>query len=172
MREKGVNELFTAAKRLYEKYGTQIKLDIVGFFDYEDFSSQISELEALGIAKYHGFQPDPRDFYAKADCIVVPSYHEGMSNVLLESAAMGRPVITTRIPGCLEAVDPDVSGYLCEPKDDETLFDCMEKIFLLPPADRAAMGEAGRRKMEREFDRQAVVQQILHTIQLSNGSNP
>ncbi len=115
MQEKGIDELFQAVRRLH-KEGAEFFLDIVGFYE-DGYIEQVEELEALGICKFHGFQPDPRPYYAAADCIVMPSYHEGMSNVLLEAAATGRPLITSDIPGCREAVDKDLSGYTCPCRD-------------------------------------------------------
>lgn len=169
MREKGIYELFSAIRQLHGKYGARVKLDIVGFFDYEDFTEQIKELEALGIAEFHGFQADPRPFYAKADCVVVPSYHEGMSNVLLEAATMGRPLITTNIPGCREAVDPNRTGLLCEMKDSESLYDCLEKMYLMTREDRMAMGIAGHEKMKKEFDREHVVASLVRAMDPESG---
>jgi glycosyltransferase involved in cell wall biosynthesis len=87
-----------------------------------------------------------------------------MSNVLLEAAATGRPVITSDIPGCREAVDPDVSGMLCKVQDPDTLYDCMERMLKLPAASRAAMGIAGRGKMEREFAKEQVVAETIQGI--------
>ena len=172
MMEKGVNELLAAAKLLFEQYGSRFRLDIVGFFDDEDFSAPIRELEELGVAVFHGFQSDPKPFYSAADCVVVPSYHEGMSNVLLEASAMARPLITTDIPGCREAVDPGENGLLCQPKDTQSLYGCMERMLLMSPAERQAMGLAGRRKMELEFDRETVVARVLQTLHRTQGANP
>ncbi len=70
---------------------------------------------------FHGFQEDPRPYYEKAHCVVLPSYHEGMSNVLLEAAATGRALITTDIPGCKESLDDGVNGYLTDLKDTDDL---------------------------------------------------
>ena len=165
MREKGIAEVLDAARQLHQKYGPRFVLDIVGFFDYEDFSAQFKELEELGIVRFHGFQPDPRPYYAQTECLVMPSYHEGMSNVLLEAATMGRPLITTDIPGCREAVEANVTGLLCQAKDTKTLFECMEKMLLMPREDRAAMGMAGRDKMIREFDREYVVEKIVRILE-------
>ena len=166
MHEKGVDELFACAKELYAKHGKKFILDIVGFFDYEDYTDKIRELESMGIAQYHGFQTDPRPYYAQADCVIVPSYHEGMSNVLLEAAAMGRPLIATDIPGCRETIVPSQSGLLCQVRDVTSLFHAMDQMMQLSPDERAEMGLKGRRHMEDKFDRQSVVQKILNTLPL------
>lgn len=162
MREKGIDELFRAA-RLLRQAGVDFTLDLVGFYE-DEYKQEVEQLGREGIARFHGFQQDPRPFYAAADCVVMPSYHEGMSNVLLEAAAMARPVITTAIPGCREAVQEGVSGFLCRPRDTEDLLRAMQEMARLPREQRAAMGEAGREKMERQFDKKQVVQTTLHAI--------
>ena len=160
MKEKGMDELFSAVRRLHSEE-KPFFLDLVGFYE-DGYKAQVEELEAMGICKYHGFQSDPRPYYAAADCVVLPSYHEGMSNVLLEAAATGRPLITSNIPGCREAVDENITGLLCPARDDETLYQAMDQMIRTPASDRAAMGIAGREKMQRQFDKTAVVN---HTIQ-------
>lgn len=97
MKEKGMDELFYAAKELQRKE-VPFVLDLVGFFE-DEYKEKIDKLVDAKIAVFHGFQEDSRPYYAMADCVVLPSYHEGMSNVLLEAAATGRPVITSNIPG-------------------------------------------------------------------------
>ena len=126
----------------------------------------IRKLEKEGLAVFHGFQKDPRPFYAMADCVVMPSYHEGMSNVNLEAAASGRPVITSDIPGCREAVEDGVTGILCRKRNTEDFALAMQEMLDRAPEEREAMGLAGRKKMEREFDRQAVIRATLNAIGL------
>lgn len=163
MKEKGIDELFAAMRRLHKELGGKVQLDLVGFFD-DDYEAQVNGLIADGIAVFHGFQTDPRPYYAEADCVVLPSYHEGLSNVLLEAAAMGRPVITSSIHGCKETVDNNVSGLLCQAKDADDLFDQMRHMALLSRAERQHMGLAARRKVELEFDKQTVVQKTTQAI--------
>ena len=117
-----------------------------------------------GIAVFHGFQEDPRPYYAKADCVVLPSYHEGMSNVLLEAAATGRPLITSDIPGCREAVEDGKSGFLCKAQDEDDLLRKMQKFVNLTRQEREEMGRCGRRKMELEFDKKDVVVKTIGAI--------
>lgn len=159
MREKGMDELFTAIEQLE---GNCI-LDLVGFYE-DGYENRVKNLEERRLVRSHGFQADPRPYYAMADCIVMPSYHEGMSNVNLEAAAVGRPVITTDIPGCREAVEDGVTGFLCRKGDVEALERCMEKMLQMDPADRMAMGKSARHKMESEFDKRQVVMMTIQTI--------
>lgn len=159
MKEKGMDELFAAARRLHSE-NSNFVLDLVGFFE-DEYKAQVGQLETEGIAIFHGFQEEPRSFYAAADCVVLPSYHEGMSNVLLEAAATGRPVITSDIPGCREAVEQDISGLLVKAKDSETLYQAMKQVMEMSREERAAMGLAGRKKMEQEFGKERVVADTL-----------
>lgn len=159
MREKGMDELFAAARRLHGE-GHRFVLDLVGFFE-DEYKAQVEQLQADGIAVFHGFQAEPRPFYAAADCVVLPSYHEGMSNVLLEAAAIGRPVITSDIPGCREAVEDGVSGYLCRVRDADSLYAAMRRFLELDTAARAAMGAAGRELAETRFDKNQVVAETI-----------
>lgn len=165
MKEKGIDELFSAIRRLHGELGSRVVLDLVGFFD-DDYEAQVKALEADGIAVFHGFQTEPRPYYAEADCVVLPSYHEGMSNVLLEAAATGRPVITSRIHGCMEAVAEDESGLLCEPKNADSLYEAMARFMTLSREQRSAMGRAGRAHMEAMFDKKKVVAQTLRALGL------
>ena len=163
MKEKGVDELFTAMRRLYNEYGNAVQLDLVGFFD-DDYEEEVNALVEDGIAVFHGFQTNPVPYYVSADCVILPSYHEGLSNVLLEAAAIGRPVITSDIHGCKEAVDPGISGLLCRVKDADDLYRKMRQIVNMRRPEREAMGLAARQKVEREFDKKMVVQKTTDAL--------
>lgn len=163
MKEKGVDELFAAAKKLKKKYQDKIIFDLVGFFE-DEYKETVEKLAEEGIVNFHGFQPDPKPFYAVSHCVVLPSYHEGMSNVLLEAAATGRALITSNIPGCREAVEDGKNGYLCAKMDAESLEACMEKFVLLSFEKRKHMGIAGRQKMEEEFDKRGVVRRTVEAV--------
>ena len=170
MKEKGVDEFFAAARALKAHHGDRVKFDLVGFFE-EAYKETVESLVSDGIAVFHGFQENPRPYYAAAHCVVLPSYHEGMSNVLLEGAATGRAVITSDIPGCREAVDEGVSGLLAAVKDAKDLERSMETFVALEPSERAAMGRKGREKMAREFDRESVIEAVIKALQISNISD-
>ena len=166
MKEKGIDELLTAFCFLHHKYGSRVLLDVVGFFE-EAYREKLRQLTSLGIVIFHGFQKDPIPFYCNSDCVLLPSYHEGMSNVLLEAAAIGRPVISSDIPGCREAVLDKVSGYLCQPGNSQSLYQKMDAFIQLDEEHRILMGLAGRQHMEVNFDRRNVVaktSQILRTM--------
>ena len=161
-KDKGIDELLDAIKTLYDDC-YEVRLDLIGFCD-DDYKEQIDALHQAGIVFYHGFQEDPRPFYAKTDCVVLPSYHEGMSNVLLEGAATGRPVITCFIPGCREIVEHEVTGLTCRPRDKYGLYEAMRIFASMPWEARREMGLAGRARMEAYFDKQIVVEDTMNAI--------
>ena len=165
MKEKGVDEFFTAAKTIKAEFGEKVAFDVVGF--YEDaYKGTVDQLVADGVINFHGFQTDVHPFYKAADCVVLPSYHEGMSNVLLEGAATGRALITSDIPGCREAVEDGVSGYLCPVQDAEALYEAMRRFVELPESWRGEMGRRGRERMEQRFSKTAVVAETIKHLEI------
>ena len=149
-----------AAKAIKKKY-PQTRFHICGFCEqaYED---QIKELEKAGIIIYHGLVVDMREIYEQVHCTVHPTYYpEGLSNVLLESAASGRPIITTNRSGCREVVDDGVNGYVVKEQDSKDLIEKIEKFMKLSWNDKKQMGLAGRQKVEKEFNRQIVIEKYL-----------
>lgn len=163
MREKGVDELFAAAKRMKQEYGDGVEFHIVGSFE-EGYKPLMDELEKAGVVQYHGYQSDMKRFYAMASCVVLPSYHEGMSNVLLEAAASGRPLITSDIPGCREALEDGNSGYLCPAKDANALYGAMQRVMELSVEQRSEMGCRGRKRMVKMFDKLLVINKTMNNL--------
>lgn len=164
MREKGVEELFTAMERLRGE-GYDCTLDLLGGYE-ENYEPAIRSGEGAGWLRYHGYQKDVRPFIAASHCFVLPSYHEGMANTNLECAAMARPLITSDIPGCREAVEKDVSGFLCAARSSESLYGEMKRFLQLTREERVEMGLAGRRRMEEVFDKKKVVAETLAGLEL------
>ena len=162
MKEKGMDELFGAVEQL-RKNGCEFILDLVGFFE-DEYKKQVEQFQNEGVVRFYGFQENPKPYYAQTDCVVLPSYHEGMSNVLLEAAASGRAIITTDIPGCREAVDNGKSGMLCKVKSTDSLYKAMKRFTELSREKRELLGKAGREKMEREFDKKKVVEETVKVI--------
>lgn len=163
MKEKGIDELLSAMQRLQEA-GIKCTLDVVGGYE-EDYKETIESLEEKGWLRYHGYQKDVRPFIVTSHCFVLPSWHEGMANTNLECAAMGRPVITTDIHGCKEAVIDGVSGYLCKKQDEKSLYKKMRMLAWLTPQERADMGKAGREYMKQVFDKSQVVKETIKRIE-------
>lgn len=155
MKEKGVEELFKAAKNIKKIY-PEASFDIVGPME-DDYKDRIHSLVRNGIIYYYGYQEDVKPFIKKCDCFVLPSYHEGMANTLLESAAMGRPLITSRIHGCMEAVNEGENGYLVDVKDARGLEEKMKEFIDLSYDEKKMMGEKSREVMVEKFDKVEVV---------------
>ena len=164
MKEKGIDELFDALHKLNVLYPDQFILDMVGFFE-DEYKEKVEELTKEGLVIFHGFTNDSRPYYEVADCVVLPSYHEGMSNVLLEAAATGRPLITSDIPGCREAVASDRSGFLCEKQNADSLLIQMQHFMELAPEEREAMGCMGRTHVETYFRKELVVEKTMRAVE-------
>lgn len=162
MKEKGVDELFIAMKKLVDER-MHCSLDIVGPYE-EDYREAIKQYENEGWLRYRGYQKDVRAFIKNCHCFVLPSWHEGMANTNLECAASGRPVITSNIHGCLEAVLDGKTGYLVEKKNADELYRAMKKFAELSYETRKLMGIAGRRHMEETFDKREVVKATLDAL--------
>ena len=163
MKEKGVEELFEVVKKIKSMYGDKVVFDIVGFFE-EAYKDIIEQLDQKGIIHFWGYQQDIRPFYQKTSCLVLPSYHEGMSNVLLEAAASGRALITSNIHGCMEAVEDGKNGYLCEVKNSQSLFSAINKFINLNIDERRNMGWNSRKRMELLFDKKKIVSKTIKKI--------
>jgi glycosyltransferase involved in cell wall biosynthesis len=165
--EKGIGEFIDAA-RLVREQCPNARFQLLGFFDVENQTSiprsTVDAWAAEGLIEYLGTTDDVRTFLAAADCVVLPSYREGIPRSLLEAAAMGRFVIATNAPGCRDTVDDGVTGLLCKPRDVVDLADKMLRFLALDQVSRTAMGEAGRRKMEREFDERIVINRYLAVV--------
>lgn len=162
MREKGVDELFEAMHRLHQE-GILCTLDVLGSYE-EHYEEIIHHFEAEGWLHYRGYQKDVRPFIRYSHCFVLPSWHEGMANTNLECAAMGRPLITSRIHGCMEAVIEGESGLLCEPKNADSLYEVMRKFCRMSYGQRVSMGKIGRRHMEEAFSKRVVIEATLKEI--------
>lgn len=163
LKEKGIYE-FVEAARIIKKDNPNYTFHVIGPYDKE-YEEYLLNAEKEGIVKVHGKVFNVGDFIKDSHCTIFPSYYaEGMANVLLESAASGRPIITTNLPGCGETVDDGVTGYVVSPKDTKDVVDKIRKFIALTPQQKKAMGEAGRRKMESQFDRRIVVDAYVEEI--------
>lgn len=163
MQEKGIDELFQAMRILISE-GIDCSLDVLGGYE-EDYRDIIEKYEKEGWLKYHGYKKDVRPYIKECHCFVLPSWHEGMANTNLECAAMGRPVITSKIHGCMEAVEDGASGFLCEPQNTEDLIKIMRKFVGLSFEQRQAMGLAGRKHMEAAFDKKKIVKKTMEKLE-------
>lgn len=160
MKERGILEFLEAAKRLHSE---KVHFDILGYCD-EDYQSMLDELEKQGVLHQLGFHTEVHPYLAQASAVVIASFHEGMSNALIEAAATGRPVIASNISGCLEAFEEGRTGFGFTPGKPEELIQAMEKFIALSYDERAKMGQEARKKMEREFDRKLVTASYMDEV--------
>jgi galacturonosyltransferase len=160
MKERGILEYIEAAKKLHSD---KVFFDIMGYCD-EDYQGMLDELEGQGVLRQIGFHTEVHEYLAAASAIVVASFHEGMSNALIEGAATGRPVIASNISGCLEAFEEGKTGFGFTPGKADELIAAMEKFLALSFEERAAMGRRGRAKMEQEFDRKLVTAAYMDEV--------
>lgn len=162
MKERGILEYIEAAKALHSG---KVFFDIMGYCD-EDYQELLDSLEREGIVRQIGFHTEVHPYLAAANAIVVASFHEGMSNALIEGAATGRPVIASNISGCLEAFEEGKTGFGFTPGHADELIRAMERFLALSYEERARMGRLAREKMEREFDRKLVTGHYMEEVRL------
>ncbi len=162
MKEKGTDELLYVAEKLKKAY-PDVCFELVGYYE-DDYKALIEEKQKAGIVHLTGYQKEMHPYYTKASVVVMPSYHEGMSNVILEAAATGRPVLASDIPGCREGFDEGVTGIGFAPRKKEAFLEAAMKFMKLSYEERKKMGANAREKVEREFDRNIVVNAYMEEI--------
>ena len=168
MKEKGIDQYLEAAEYIKEKY-TKTEFHVCGFCE-GDYEEKLSSLSDKGIIIYHGMVRDIRTVLKDVECTVHPTYYpEGISNILLESCACSRPIITTDRSGCREVVDDKTNGYIVKQKDSADLIEKIEQFLSLSREERIAMGIAGRAKVEREFDRRIVIEKYMEELSGKQG---
>lgn len=168
LKDKGTDEFFEMVQTIKRIYPF-VEFLILGSIE-GDYKEKLDDMVRRGLVKHLGSTSDVRPYLKDVHCTIMPSYHEGMSNVNLESAANGRPVITTDVSGCKETVDDGRTGFLVESRSVESLVDGVKKFILLPYSQKVLMGINARQKVEQAFDRQIVVNAYLAEIsKISNG---
>jgi glycosyltransferase involved in cell wall biosynthesis len=170
--DKGVGEYVEAARILRQRHPTA-RFQLLGPAGVDNPSAvTLDTLQAWqrdGIVEYLGEAHDVREHIANADCVVLPSYREGVPRTLMEASAMGRPIVATDVPGCREVVADGITGFLCEAKSAASLADKLQSMMALTPDERRAMGERGREKVAAEFDETAVIARYLETLRELTG---
>jgi galacturonosyltransferase len=162
MKDKGADELLYAAKAIRKEY-PYVVFRLIGGFDGA-YEAKVQHAVEAGEIEYLGHQSDVHACLKEAHAIVHASYHEGMSNVLLEAAACARPIIATDVPGCRETYENGISGIACKACDGEDLARAIREFIVLPYEQKILMGQAGRQKAEQEFDRTIVIKQYLKEV--------
>lgn len=162
LKDKGIDELLYAASAIRKKYDN-VTFTLVGPLE-DDYEKKIKNAVDLNIINFLGQRNDIHDIIKQSNATVHPSYHEGMSNVLLETAACGRPILASLVPGCKETFDDGFSGIGFKPKNEESLLDAIESFINLPHDKKIEMGLNGRHKMEKEFDRNIIISLYINLI--------
>ncbi len=160
MKEKGIDQYLDAAEYIRSKY-PNTRFHICGQCD-GDYEDILNARSCMGHVIYHGAVKDMTPIYEMCCCTIHPTYYpEGMSNVLLESCASARPIITTDRPGCKEIIDDGKNGFVCKAQDSWDLIDKIERFLALSHADREKMGYWAREKVVRDFDRGIVIEKYM-----------
>lgn len=169
LRDKGVVEL-AEASRILRAEGRQFRMIVLGSADADNptaiASRLVDEWVAEGVLEHLDHRQDVRAVIAKAHCVILPSYREGLSRSLLEGASMGRPLIATDVPGCRDVVEDGINGFLCAPRSAAELAEAMRRMMDLDPAAREAMGAASRGLVENRFDQQLVADAYVRELHL------
>ena len=164
LKEKGIDYYLGSAKEIKAKY-TNVEFHVCGFCE-DEYSGKLDELNQNGTVIYHGMIHNVKDFLKDVHCVIHPTYYpEGISNVLLESCASGRPIITTDRSGCREVVNDGINGYLVRCQNQDDLNKAIEKFMNLSYEQKKVMGLRARDKVEKEFDRQIVIDKYLEEIE-------
>lgn len=168
LRDKGVGEFVEAARRLRSEL-PGARFQLLGFVDFANRTAitgaELDEWVAEGVVEYLGVADDVRPHIAAADCVVLPSYREGLPRVLLEAAAMARPLIATDVPGCRQVVRPEVNGLLCRRADSLSLAAAMRRMTEAGAQQRLAWGNAARVIAEREYDERLVIERYIEAVE-------
>ncbi|EOG32845.1 TPA: glycosyltransferase family 4 protein [Enterococcus faecium] len=163
MKEKGIDNYLEAARKIKKKYPNTV-FHVCGFCESE-YDGKLQEYVDDGSVIYHGMVSNVRKIHEKVHCIVHPTYYpEGLSNVLLEACASGRPIITTDRSGCREVIEEGKNGFIVKQQDTQDLVRVIEKFILIPHEKKVEMGLVGRKKVEEEFNRQIVVEKYMNEV--------
>lgn len=166
MKDKGIDQYLEAAKEIKKKY-PKVNFNVIGFIEKSQshYNELIDKYVREGYINYLGYQSDVKPFIKEASCLIQPSHGgEGLSNVLLESAATGRALIASNIPGCRETIDVGINGYTFEKKSTPSLVEEIERFIKLTYEEKKELGNKSRMKIVKEFNRDIVVTSYMNKI--------
>lgn len=164
--DKGIDELISAIKTIKGKHNN-VEFHFVGGCA-DEYKDSLEQWKSDKLIVYHGrvTPEEMKGYYKMTHCLIHPSYHEGMANVILESAACGRPCMASDINGCKEGIDDGKTGFVFEVKSADAIVEKIEAFLALNHEAKIAMGLAGREKMVKEFDRQIVMNAYMDVFHL------
>jgi glycosyltransferase involved in cell wall biosynthesis len=158
--DKGVGEYVAAAKNIKKIYPS-VKFKLLGDFQANNPSAigykQLNEWINAGVLEYIGITEDVRPIIMNSDCVVLPSYREGLPRTMIEAAAMEKPIIVTDVPGCRDVVRHGETGLLCQPRNVSSLIDAMMEFIQMSSDQRTLMGRAARQSIKSKFDEKKVI---------------
>lgn len=157
---KGIREILRAAERLR---GQKLLLRFIGPANGE-LLDEVRRAEQDGLVKFEGYQTNVHEWMKRCHALLHASYHEGMSNVILEADACGRPVLCTDVPGCREGIRDGITGFSFPPRDAEAIARTVERFLALSQEERSRMGAESRALVEAQFDRELVVKEYMDVI--------
>ena len=160
---KGINEYLSCAKLIHSKHPNTV-FRIFGDYDDDSYKSIINDLEKEGVVEYKGVILDMKPWIRECHAAIHPSYYEGMTNVVLEHSASGRPCIGSNIPGVADGIEDNKTGYLFEKGNVDSLVTAVEHFLKLPNSEKRQMGVRARTKMEKEFDREIVTNTYINEV--------
>ena len=167
VKNKGINELLEAFNLISEKH-TNVYLRLIGNIDNNEYKTILQNaIKSNNHIQYLGFSTEVDKFIKDSSLVVVPSYTEGMSNVLQEALASGRPILASNIPGCKELCIDNVTGFLFEPQNSDSLRCAFERFFSLNNDQKIAMGKSGRKHVEDHFDRKKITNAYIDLINIA-----
>jgi glycosyltransferase involved in cell wall biosynthesis len=167
VRDKGIMEYIEAAHILKQKYDN-VEFALLGSFYFDNPTALTKEelqvWQDKGVVNYLGVSDDVASIIAQYDCIVLPSYREGLSRVLLEAASMAKPIVTTNVPGCKDVVEDGFTGFLCQPGNSRDLAEKMEQVLCSSHENRIKMGKRAREKVTMQFDEKIVISKYMNVM--------
>ncbi|MES2535053.1 MAG: glycosyltransferase family 4 protein [Pseudomonadota bacterium] len=165
--DKGVGEYVAAAREIRKSY-PNARFQMLGVIGASNPSkigeAQVDAWVREGVVEYLGATSDVRPFIASAQCVVLPSYREGVSRILMEAASMERPLVATNVPGCREVIIAGTTGFLCEPRNVADLTKKLKKMLLLSDEQRKAMAKAGREFVINNLDEKIVIRHYIEVL--------
>ncbi len=161
---KGIDELLECAKRIKSKHDN-VRFVLYGDYDDDEYRVRVAELEKEAIVEYGGVQMDMKPAITAAHAVIHPSYYEGMTNVVLEHSAMGRPCLGSNVPGVMDGIEDGKTGFVFRVKDVDSMVEAVETFIALPHSEKARMGRTAREKMERQFAREIVTNIYIEEIE-------
>lgn len=167
IKDKGYFEYIKAAKKIKSEFNN-VNFVVLGSIDKQPYSISLKSVlthQKNGIIDYKGFKDDIKEYLIQCDCIVLPSYHEGMSRVLIEAASLSKPIIASNISGCKELVCDNLNGFLVKPKDFNDLYLKLKKFINLSNYERHKMGKKSREFAVKNLDVSSIYSEYVNLIE-------